>query len=83
MIQCVGSRTPDNPNCLEICCQTAVKNALKILDLNPEARIFVLYRDMRTYGFQEKYYQMARERGGIFVRYSADTPPQVKRLKKR
>ncbi len=77
MIQCVGSRTPDNPNCSRICCQTAVKNALAILKINPDARIFILYRDMRTYGFQEEYYQKAREKGVIFVRYSQDTPPSV------
>jgi len=77
MIQCVGSRTPDNPNCSRICCQTAIKNALAILKINPDARIFVLYRDMRTYGFQEEYYQKAREKGVIFVRYSKDTPPSV------
>lgn len=78
MIQCVGSRTPENPNCSRICCQTAVKNALAILDINPDARIFVLYRDMRTYGFHEEYYQKARERGVIFVRYQTDNPPVVK-----
>ena len=77
MIQCVGSRTPDNPNCSRICCQTAVKNALRLLEINPGARIFVLYRDMRTYGFQEEYYQKARELGVIFARYSSDAPPQV------
>lgn len=77
MIQCVGSRTKDNPNCSRICCQNAVKNSLAILDINPDARIFVLYRDMRTYAFQEKYYQMARERGVVFVRYDQDKPPVV------
>ena len=77
MIQCVGSRQADNPNCSRICCQTAVKNALRILDLHPEARIFILYRDMRTYGFQEDYYQEARKRGVIFVRYEAANPPEV------
>ncbi|MBW1865383.1 MAG: hypothetical protein JRI64_07115, partial [Deltaproteobacteria bacterium] len=51
MIQCVGARCPDNPNCSRVCCQTAIKNALRIRDINPEASIFVLYRDMRTYGF--------------------------------
>jgi heterodisulfide reductase subunit A len=40
MIQCVGSRTPDNPNCSRICCQSAIKNALRVLDLNPEMRVF-------------------------------------------
>ncbi|MCP3952261.1 MAG: CoB--CoM heterodisulfide reductase iron-sulfur subunit A family protein, partial [Desulfobacterales bacterium] len=77
MIQCVGSRTPDNPNCSRICCQSAIKNALRALDLNPELRVFVLYRDMRTYGFSEDYYAEARRRGVIFVRYETDTPPEV------
>ncbi len=77
MIQCVGSRCPDNPNCSRLCCQSAVKNALRILDLHPETQIFILYRDMRTYGFQEDYYQLARERGVVFVRYEREDPPRV------
>ncbi len=77
MIQCVGSRVPENPNCSRICCQSAIKNALRVLDLNPEMRVFVLYRDMRTYGFSEDYYAEARRRGVIFVRYETDTPPEV------
>ncbi len=77
MIQCVGSRQPDNPNCSRVCCQAAVKNALRILEQNPETRIFILYRDMRTYGFQEDYYLKAREKGVIFVRYEPALPPVV------
>jgi heterodisulfide reductase subunit A len=77
MIQCVGSRVPENPNCSRICCQSAIKNALRVLDLNPAMRVFVLYRDMRTYGFSEDYYAEARRRGVIFVRYETDTPPEV------
>lgn len=77
MIQCVGSRTEGNPNCSRICCQAAVKNALRLLDINPELRIFVLYRDMRTYGFMEDAYTEARRRGVIFVRYTIDAPPEV------
>ncbi|WP_054032375.1 FAD-dependent oxidoreductase [Desulfatitalea tepidiphila] len=77
MIQCVGSRTPENPNCSRICCQTAIKNALRLLDLNPQLQIFVLYRDMRTYGFSEDAYIEARRRGVIFVRYQHDAPPEV------
>ncbi len=77
MIQCVGSRTPDNPNCSRVCCQSAIKNALRLSDLNPEMRIFVLYRDMRTYGFSEDAYTEARRRGVIFVRYQPDSPPEV------
>ncbi len=77
MIQCVGSRNEENPNCSRICCQTAVKNALHLAEINPEMRIFVLYRDMRTYGFQEEYYQAARQKGVIFVHYEPDNKPQV------
>jgi heterodisulfide reductase subunit A-like polyferredoxin len=77
MIQCVGSRNDENPNCSRICCQSAIKNALKIKQLNPEAQVFVLYRDIRTYGRLEDYYREARERGVIFVRYTTDQPPQV------
>ncbi|MFH1092503.1 MAG: FAD-dependent oxidoreductase, partial [Pseudomonadota bacterium] len=77
MIQCVGSRVPENPNCSRLCCQAAVKNALRILDLNPEARIFILNRDIRTTGFQENYYRLARERGVIFARYSLENKPLV------
>lgn len=77
MIQCVGSRIPENPNCSRICCQSAIKNALHIRELNPDARIFVLYRDMRTYGFQEEYYLKARQQGIIFARYSLDKLPEV------
>ena len=78
MIQCVGSRTPENPNCSRICCQTAVKNALRILDLNPGVRIYMLYRDMRTYGLQEDYFLKARKRGVLFLRYRLEDKPEVR-----
>jgi len=77
MIQCVGSRQPDNPNCSRVCCQTAIKNALRILDKNPEAQVWVLYRDMRTYGFQEDYYRLAREKGSSSCAMTRKQPPRV------
>jgi heterodisulfide reductase subunit A2 len=77
MIQCVGSRTEDNPNCSRICCQNAMKNALRLLDQNPDLQIFILYRDMRTYGFSEDAYIEARRRGVIFVRYEVEHPPMA------
>ncbi|MEW5721571.1 MAG: FAD-dependent oxidoreductase [Thermodesulfobacteriota bacterium] len=78
MIQCVGSRTKENPNCSRLCCQSAIKNALRIKELNPAADLFVLNRDVRTYGFQEDYYRRAREKGVVFVRYSLEDKPEVK-----
>jgi heterodisulfide reductase subunit A len=77
MIQCVGSREPERPYCSRICCSVAIKNALRIKELNPETNVFVLFRDMRTYGFQEDFYREAREKGVIFVRYEPEAKPQV------
>jgi len=77
MIQCVGSRTDEYPNCSRVCCQTAVKNALHIKELNPEAEVIILYRDIRTYGILEDYYRESRERGVLFFRYSKENPPIV------
>ncbi|MCW3978481.1 MAG: 4Fe-4S binding protein, partial [Candidatus Bathyarchaeota archaeon] len=77
MIQCVGSRCDERPNCSRICCSDAVKNALKITEVNPEAAIFVLYKDMRTYGFKEDYYREAAKKGVIFIRYDDDNEPLV------
>jgi heterodisulfide reductase subunit A-like polyferredoxin len=77
MIQCIGSRNQDNPNCSRICCQSAVKNALHIKKLNPDAEIYVLYRDIRTYGMLEEYYTEARKQGVLFFRYNPEDPPTV------
>jgi heterodisulfide reductase subunit A2 len=78
MIQCVGSRDEKRPYCSRTCCATAVKNALKIKQLHPGARIFVLYRDMRTYGLMESYYAKARKEGVLFVRYTPEEKPEVR-----
>ncbi|PIU28299.1 MAG: heterodisulfide reductase [Candidatus Hydromicrobium americanum] len=77
MIQCVGSRDDKHPYCSRVCCSEAVKNALKIKEINPKTNIFILYRDMRTYGFRESYYTKARQMGVIFIRYEEDKKPEV------
>jgi heterodisulfide reductase subunit A len=77
MIQCVGSRNHERPNCSRICCGQAVKNALKIKELNPETDVYVLYKDMRTFGFKEDYYRDASNKGVIFIRYDDETKPEV------
>lgn len=77
MIQCVGSREPARPYCSRICCSVAIKNALRIKESNPQARVFILFRDMRTYGFQEDFYREAREKGVVFVRYEPEAKPRV------
>jgi len=75
MIQCIGSRNEENPNCSRICCQTAVKNALHLKALNPDMNVYVLYRDIRTYGLLEDYYTEARKKGVLFFRFDPENPP--------
>ncbi len=77
MIQCVGSRDEEHPYCSRICCSTAVKNALKIKEQSPEAQVSILFRDLRTYGFQEEYYEEARRRGVVFLEYLPERRPRV------
>lgn len=77
MIQCVGSRDEERPYCSRLCCTEAVKNALKIKELSPTTQVYVLYRDVRTYGFKESYYTKARKEGVVFLRYDTDKKPEV------
>ena len=79
MIQCVGSRDNERPYCSRVCCAEAIKNALRIKTLSPHTPVYVLYRDIRTYGFKESYYTQARQQGVIFVRYEEDRKPEVSR----
>ena len=77
MIQCVEQRSEERPYCSRVCCTSAVRNALLLKERYPQARIVVLYRDMRTYGFREAAYREAREKGILFVRYEPSLPPQL------
>jgi heterodisulfide reductase subunit A len=77
MIQCVGARNEERPNCSRICCGQAVKNALQIKEISPETEVYVLYKDVRTYGFKEDYYREAASKGVIFVNYNDENTPQV------
>lgn len=77
MIQCVGSRGDDMAHCSRLCCAQAVKNALKIKEMKPDTRVYVLYRDIRTYGFSEDLYREARQKGVLFLHYDLDRRPEV------
>ncbi|EFK07878.1 CoB--CoM heterodisulfide reductase iron-sulfur subunit A family protein [delta proteobacterium NaphS2] len=79
MIQCVGSRNEENPNCSRICCQSTVKNAIQIKEQSPETDVYVLYRDIRTYGLMERYYREARRLGVLFFRFEKEHPPLVEK----
>ncbi|RLC64341.1 MAG: hypothetical protein DRI48_07690, partial [Chloroflexi bacterium] len=77
MILCVG---PAERYCSRICCTTAVKNALALKRLNPEAQVVILYHDTRTYGFRERLYDEARRQGVVFVQYEFDRKPVIEGL---
>ena len=83
MIQCVGSRNDANPNCSRVCCQQAIKNAISIKEINPDVNVFILHRDIRTYGFAEDFYRKAREMGIHFLRYQEDEEPRVEQVEGR
>ena len=77
MIQCVGCRNEDRNYCSRICCGNAVKQALKLKEINPKMEICILFRDMRTYGFSEDYYREASEKDVKFIRWEPENPPKV------
>ena len=77
MIQCVGCRNEERTYCSRICCSESVKNALKLKEINPDVDIYILFRDMRTYGFIEDFYREAANREVKFIRYEPDDKPQV------
>jgi heterodisulfide reductase subunit A len=78
MVQCVESREGERNYCSRTCCMGSLKNALKIKEKNKRAEVYILYRDLMTYGFWERYYKQAREAGVIFMQYSVDRKPDVK-----
>jgi heterodisulfide reductase subunit A len=77
MIQCVGCRNEDRNYCSRICCSESIKNALQLKEINPEMDIYVLFRDVRTYGFSEDYYREAADKDVKFIRYEPEDVPEV------
>ncbi|MEO0129373.1 MAG: CoB--CoM heterodisulfide reductase iron-sulfur subunit A family protein [candidate division WOR-3 bacterium] len=77
MIQCIGSRDQERNYCSRICCSQAIKNALFIKEKNPESEVIIFYKDIRTYGLSEIYYQKARDLGVVFIRYDNEFKPEV------
>ncbi len=76
-IQCVGSRQPDRPYCSRVCCTHSIDNALELKKINPDMQVYILYRDIRTYGEREYLYKKAREAGVIFIRHDLENKPQL------
>ncbi len=77
MIQCVGCRNEERNYCSRVCCSVSVKHALKLKEINPDMDVYILFRDMRTYGFNEDYYREASNKDVKFIRYEPDDKPEV------
>ncbi|MDR1870942.1 MAG: FAD-dependent oxidoreductase [Deltaproteobacteria bacterium] len=75
-VQCVGSREKERMYCSKVCCSHTVHVAVELKKKKPESRIFVLYRDIRTYAQKEDVYKEARDLGVIFIRYDLDRKPE-------
>jgi len=80
MLQCVGSRDKTHPYCSAICCNHAIKNALKIKEISPDTNVTILCRDVMSYGFSEDYYSLARDKGIVFIRYEVEGKPRVEEV---
>ena len=80
MIQCVGCRNEDRNYCSRVCCSQAIKNALKLKEKNADMDVYILFRDMRTYGFKEDFYREASEKEVRFIRYEPDNKPRVQEV---
>ena len=76
-IQCVGSRIEERPYCSKVCCTHSIVSALKLREINPDMDIFIVYRDMRSYGLREDLYREARTKGIMFTRYDFDRELKV------
>ena len=76
-IQCVGSREPERPYCSRVCCTHAIESAIHLKEINPDMNVYILYRDIRTYGEREYLYREARLAGILFIPFSLDEKPQV------
>ncbi len=76
-IQCVGSREPYRPYCSRVCCTHSIEGALQLKEMNPDMNVYILYRDIRTYGEREYLYRKARMEGVLFVQFSKDQKPKV------
>jgi heterodisulfide reductase subunit A len=77
MIQCSGTRNEKRPYCSRVCCIRALKHALELKKKNPGIQVYILYRDMMSYGFYEKYHIKARQAGVVFMQYEPSSFPEI------
>jgi len=79
-IRCVGSRNRQRPYCSKSCCTHSIQSAIKLKKEAPDRQIYILYRDIRTYGQRERIYNQAREMGIVFINYEQHGPPRIRKF---
>jgi len=74
-IQCAGSRDENHlPYCSAVCCTVSLKQAMLVKEANPEAAVYVIYKDIRTPGQSEEVYREAQKKGVVFIRRDEEYP---------
>ena len=76
-IQCVGSREKERMYCSKVCCTHSVQSAIELKREDSSRNVYILYRDMRTYGERESLYKKARQMGVVFINYELHGKPKV------
>jgi quinone-modifying oxidoreductase subunit QmoB len=67
-IQCAGSRDQEHlPYCSSVCCMVSLKQAIYCREQNPESKVFIFYKDIRTPGHYEDFYRRVQDDERIFL----------------
>ncbi|MBD3402343.1 FAD-dependent oxidoreductase [candidate division GN15 bacterium] len=67
-IQCAGSRDQDHlPYCSSVCCRVSLKQAMYVREKYPDAKIYVIYKDIRSPQQFELFYQHAQQDDAMFL----------------
>ena len=71
-VHCVGSRDvkAGNSQCSKVCCITAIKQAIEMKEIFPDAEIYCFYMDLRLFGkkYEDFYINAQRDYGIHFIR---------------
>jgi len=68
-VQCAGSRDPAHlPYCSSVCCSQSIKNALRLIEADPDVMCTIIFDELRTPGTAEEFYRSAQEKGVVFVK---------------
>ena len=83
VINCVGSRNSDTHEyCSRTCCIASLRYSLGIVDLLPDANVYVAYTDMRAFGKGcEELYERAARRRVRFMMFDKRDLPRVRQAR--